>query len=141
VRLSAEAMHRLASDARVARLGTIDPDGRPHLVPLCFALDGSTFYSEVDQKPKATKRLRRLENIRRDPRVTILVDHYEEEWPKAWWVRMRGPGRVVELEDERDRGRRLLIEKYPQYREDPPTGEVFAVEVEEWLGWSYSPIE
>ena len=134
-------MRRLASEGRVARLGTIDPDGRPHLVPLCFALDGDTFYSEVDQKPKSSKRLRRLENISRDPRVTILVDHYEEDWPKVWWVRMRGPGRVVDDESERDRGRRLLIEKYPQYRENPPSGELFAVEVEEWLGWSYSPVE
>lgn len=134
-------MRRLASQARVARLGTIDPDGRSHLVPLCFALDGSSFYSEVDQKPKSSKRLRRVENIIRDPRVTILVDHYEEEWPKVWWVRMRGSGRLVEGDEERDRGRRLLIDKYPQYQEDPPTGELFAVEVEEWLGWSYSPIE
>lgn len=134
-------MRRLVSEARVARLATVDSDGRPHLVPLCYALGDRTLYSEVDEKPKTTKRLRRLENIRRDPRVTVLVDHYEEDWPKVWWVRLRGPARVVEDEDELARARQLLIEKYPQYQQDPPTGNVIAVEIEEWLGWSYSPVE
>jgi PPOX class probable F420-dependent enzyme len=134
-------MRRLVLEGRVARIGTVDPDGRPHLVPFCYALDNDALYSEVDEKPKSTRRLRRLENIRRDPRVTILVDHYEEDWPRAWWVRLRGPARVVEGEEELARARQLLIEKYPQYREDPPTGDVFAVDIEEWLGWSYSPVE
>jgi PPOX class probable F420-dependent enzyme len=134
-------MRRLASEARVARLGTIDPDGRPHLVPLCFALDGATFYSEVDQKPKAAKRLRRLENISRDPRVTVLVDHYEEDWPAVWWVRLRGTGRVLEDGPERDRGLRLLSNKYHQYRDMPPQGAVIALEVTEWRGWSWRPLQ
>lgn len=131
-------MRRRVLEARVARIGTVDPDGRPHLVPFCYALSDGTLYSEVDEKPKSTKRLRRLENIRRDPRVTILVDHYEEDWPKVWWVRLRGPARVVDGDDELARARQLLIEKYPQYRQDPPTGDVIAVDIEEWLGWAYS---
>ena len=77
--------------ARVARLATTDPDGRPHLVPIVFALDGDTLYSAVDRKPKRSQTLRRIENARARPDVTILVDHYEEDWSRLWWIRVRGP--------------------------------------------------
>jgi PPOX class probable F420-dependent enzyme len=140
VRLTDRVMRRLVSEARVARLGTIDPDGRPNLVPICFALEGDRLFSGVDQKPKTTTRLRRLENIGRDPRVMLLVDHYEDDWEKVWWVRLRARARLIEGE-ERDRGAELLIEKYPQYEEAPPEGPLLAIEVERWLGWSMSPIE
>lgn len=134
-------MRRLASDARVGRLATIDRDGRPHVVPFCFGIEGDTLYSGVDEKPKTTRHLRRLENIRRDPRVTVLIDHYEEDWERAWWVRLRGTARILEDGEERERGVRLLVEKYPQYREEPPRGDVIAVELDDWLGWSSSPVE
>lgn len=134
-------MRRLASDARVGRLATIDRDGRPQVVPFCFGIEGDTLYSGVDEKPKTTRHLRRLENIRRDPRVTVLIDHYEEDWERAWWVRLRGSARILEDGEERERGVRLLVEKYPQYRQDPPRGDVIAVEVDDWLGWSSSPVE
>jgi PPOX class probable F420-dependent enzyme len=140
VRLSADAMRRFVSEARVARLGTIDPDGTPNLIPFCFALEGDTLFSGVDQKPKTTKLLRRLENIRRDPRVMVLVDHYEDDWDRAWWVRLRGRGRVLSSE-ESERGKTLLIEKYPQYVEEPPEDDLLAIEIEEWLGWSMSSLE
>ena len=133
-------MRRSVSGARVARLATIDPDGTPNVVPLCFALEGSTLYSGVDQKPKRTKKLRRLENVKRDPRVTVLIDHYEDDWTKAWWVRLRGRARLLEAA-EGLRGRQRLIEKYPQYREDPPDDDVMAIEIDQWLGWSMSPLE
>lgn len=133
-------MRRIVSGARVARLATVDPDGTPNMVPLCFALEGSTLYSGVDQKPKRTKKLRRLENIKRDPRVTVLIDHYEDDWAKAWWVRLRGTARLLEAA-EALRGRKLLIEKYPQYQEDPPEDDVMAIEIGQWLGWSMSPLE
>ena len=133
-------MRRLVSEAGVARLGTIDPDGTPNLIPFCFALEGDTLYSGVDQKPKTTKRLRRLENIRRDPRVMVLVDHYEDDWDRAWWVRLRGRGRVLSSE-ESERGKALLIAKYPQYIEDPPEENLLAIEIDEWLGWSMSSLE
>ena len=141
MRLQELVMRELVISARVGVLATIDPAGLPNLVPFCFAFGDDVVYSAVDEKPKSTKRLRRLENVRRDPRVTVLLDHYEEDWTKAWWVRLSGLARVVDDEDEIARARELLIEKYPQYRRDPPTGEVFAVEIEEWLGWSYSPLE
>ncbi|TME16496.1 MAG: TIGR03668 family PPOX class F420-dependent oxidoreductase, partial [Chloroflexi bacterium] len=72
-------LKELVAAARIARLATVDPSGRPHLVPVCFALADEVIYSAVDQKPKATTRLRRLENIRSNPAVELLVDHYEED--------------------------------------------------------------
>ena len=135
-------MRRLVAGARVARMATIDPDGRPHLVPLVFALDGETLYSSIDDKPKRTPRLRRLANLRANPDlVTVLVDHYEEVWPEVWWVRLRGTGRVVEEGPERDRGLALLAERYPQYRDMPPQGAVIALDITEWRGWSWRPLQ
>ncbi len=124
------------SAARVARLGTIDLTGRPHLVPICFALADDVVYTAVDQKPKRTKRLARLENIRAHPAVTILVDHYEEDWSRLWWVRLRGEARVVEGGSELARALSLLSAKYDQYRREPPGGPAVAVDVREWRGWS-----
>jgi PPOX class probable F420-dependent enzyme len=128
---------RLTS-ARVARLATTDPDGRPHLVPIVFALDGDTVYSAVDRKPKRSAKLRRIENARARPDVTILVDYYEDDWSGLWWIRLRGRARVLDDGDERERALALLAEKYPQYRTEPPDGPVLAVDVTEIRDWSAS---
>ena len=123
--------------ARVARLATIDPDGRPHLVPIVFVLEGETLYSAVDRKPKRSSTLRRIENARVRPDVTILVDHYEDDWGRLWWVRLRGRARVLDEGDERAHALTLLARKYPQYRREPPDGPVLAVDVtdvREWTG-------
>ena len=125
---------RLAA-ARVARLATTDPDGRPHLVPIVFALDGDTLYSAVDRKPKRSSRLRRIENARARPDVTILVDHYEEDWSRLWWIRLRGRARVLDEGPERERALELLAAKYPQYRSEPPDGPVLAVDVTQVRDW------
>jgi len=122
--------------ARVARLATIDPDGRPHLVPIVFALDGDTLYSAVDGKPKRSRRLRRIENARERPDVTVLVDHYDDDWRRLWWVRLRGRARVLDSGDEAERALCLLAEKYEQYRDEPPGYPVLAVDIVEWRGWS-----
>jgi PPOX class probable F420-dependent enzyme len=122
--------------ARVARLATIDPDGRPHLVPIVFALDGDTLYSAVDRKPKRSRTLRRIENARARPDVTILVDHYEDDWSRLWWIRLRGRARVLDGGEEHDRALELLTAKYPQYRSEPPAGPVLAVDVTELREWS-----
>jgi PPOX class probable F420-dependent enzyme len=121
--------------ARVARLATTDPDGRPHLVPIVFALDGDTLYSAVDRKRKRSSKLRRIENSRARPDVTILVDHYDEDWSGLWWIRLRGRARVLDDGDERERALALLAEKYPQYRTEPPDGPVLAVDVTEIRDW------
>jgi len=125
---------RLAA-ARVARLATTDPDGRPHLVPIVFALDGETLYSAVDRKPKRSLRLRRIENARTRPDVTILVDHYDEDWSRLWWIRLRGRARVLDEGPEREHALALLAEKYLQYRDEPPDGPVLAVDVSEVREW------
>jgi PPOX class probable F420-dependent enzyme len=126
------------TNARVARLATIDPDGRAHLVPIVFALDGDTLYSAVDRKPKRSQTLRRIENARVRPDVTILIDHYDEDWTRLWWIRLRGRARVLDDGEERVRALALLREKYPQYRDDPPDGPVLAVEITEVRDWSAS---
>lgn len=122
--------------ARVARLATIDPDGRPHLVPIVFAVAGDTLYSAVDRKPKRSRRLRRIENARARPDVTVLVDHYEDDWRRLWWIRVRGRARVLDAGEERERALALLAEKYEQYRTQPADGPVLAVDVVEVREWS-----
>jgi PPOX class probable F420-dependent enzyme len=130
---AAEARARFAT-ARVARLATADAGGRPHLVPVAFALAGETIYSVVDAKPKRTAALRRLANVRENPAASLLVDHYEEDWGALWWARADGRARVLRPDDpEGRRAVALLAERYPQQR---ARGEVLAVDVERWSGWS-----
>jgi PPOX class probable F420-dependent enzyme len=123
--------------ARVARLATVDETGQPHLVPIVFALDGETVYSAVDAKPKRTMALRRLGNVRANPAVCLLADHYEDDWERLWWVRADGRGRVLDPRDaEARRAIELLAERYPQHRREPPKGAVLAVDVLRWSGWA-----
>lgn len=135
----AEARRRFAG-ARVARLATVDADGRPHLVPVVFAIVGDTVYSAVDAKPKRTTALRRLANVEANPRVALLVDHYDDDWDTLWWVRADGAGRVLDAADpEAASARAELATRYHQHRETPPSGPVLAVDVDRWSGWSAAP--
>ena len=122
--------------ARVARLATVDADGQPHLVPLCFALAEDRVVSVVDAKPKRTPQLRRLANIRAQPRVSVLVDEYDEDWARLWWVRADGVARVVESGAARDDAVAALTAKYRQYRDQPPEGPVIEITIDRWRGWS-----
>ncbi len=133
---SAEARARFAA-ARVARLATADPTGRPHLVPIVFGVEADHVYSAVDAKPKRTTALRRLANVRANPLVALLVDHYDDaDWAALWWVRADGRGRVLDPDEaEAQRAISLLGERYPQHR---ATGAVLAVDVDRWSGWSAS---
>jgi PPOX class probable F420-dependent enzyme len=132
---AAEARARFAA-ARVARLATADAAGRPHLVPLVFALAGETIYSAVDAKPKRTTRLRRLANVAANPHVALLADHYADDWDALWWVRADGRGRILDpAEPEARRAVALLRERYAPYVARPPTGPVLAVDVTRWTGW------
>ena len=132
-------MRERVNDARVGRLATVGVDGRPHLVPLCFVLEDDVLYSAVDEKPKRTKLLKRLDNIRDNPEVAVLVDHYEEDWTRLWWVRLDGTASVLDSGSEREHALGLLREKYEQYRAEPPTGAVIAIRVERWRSWESSP--
>ena len=127
------------AEARVARLATADAAGRPHVVPVTFAVDGDTVYTAVDHKPKRTTALKRLDNIRARPDVSLLVDHYDEDWDRLWWVRLDGRARVVDDGPEHDRGVELLVAKYTQYRARPPAGPVIVIEVTGRRTWSASP--
>jgi PPOX class probable F420-dependent enzyme len=131
-----EEMRRRVAAARVGRLATLDPEGRLHVVPVCFALEGETLYSAVDEKPKRSRRLKRLENVRAHPDIAVLVDEYEEDWTKLWWVRLRGSARVVEAGAEHEHALVLLEAKYEQYRRTRPAGPVVAVALTEWRGWA-----
>lgn len=126
------------STGRVARLATIRPDGAPHLIPVVFVLEGDTVWLMVDEKPKRHRRLQRLVNVRAEPRVSLLVDAYDEDWSRLWWVRADGRAQIVGDGPNLERALDLLLDKYPQEREQPPIGPALAVEVERWRGWSAS---
>jgi PPOX class probable F420-dependent enzyme len=130
-----EAERRVAA-APVARLGTIGPEGRVDLVPCTFALVGDRLVTAVDHKPKTTRRLRRLANIAADPRITLLVDHYDDDWDRLWWVRVRGRAEVVEAGPDRTDAVAALVAKYPQYAVRAPDGPAIVATVTDWTWWS-----
>lgn len=134
----AEALRRLG-EARVGRLATADAAGVPHVVPFVFALDGETLYWAVDQKPKRSQSLKRLENVRANPNVEVVVDHYSDDWAALWWVRVSGTARVLEEGDEKREGLGLLQEKYPQYASEAPEGPVVAIDAVRVSSWEASP--
>jgi PPOX class probable F420-dependent enzyme len=127
---------RLA-EARVARLATVRPDGAPHLVPIVFALEDERMYTAVDDKPKRTRDLQRLANIAADPRVSVLVDSYDEDWSRLWWVRVDGRAGILDegAEKERERALDLLAAKYETYRGRRPSGAVVGITIARWTAW------
>ena len=122
--------------ARVACLASVRPDGAPHVVPVVFTLEGDTVWLVVDEKPKRHRRLQRLVNVGAEPRVSLLVDSYDEDWGRLWWVRVDGRARIVDGGPELERAVGLLLDRYPQEREQLPKGPALAVEVERWRHWS-----
>jgi len=138
-----EARERFTA-ARVARLATVDAEGRPHLVPVVFAWHAGRIVSAVDRKPKRTPRVKRLRNIAVHPAVSLLVDAYDEDWDRLWWVRADGDAHVVQPDDPAARDEyamaiALLREKYAPYRQQPPDGPVITIAVRRWTGWRANP--
>jgi len=132
---AAQARERFAS-ARVARLATVGPGGRPHLVPIVFAVAGETIVHAVDHKPKRPGTLRRVRNIRHQPSVSVLADAYDEDWTRLWWVRADGRARVLEPATAEAQAALVpLVARYLPYAERPPQGPVIVVDVERWTGW------
>ncbi|UMB69349.1 TIGR03668 family PPOX class F420-dependent oxidoreductase [Mycobacterium paraterrae] len=119
----------------VARLATAGPDGRPHLVPVVFAVHAQVVYTAVDAKPKTTQRLRRLTNIERNPRVSLLVDHYDEDWTQLWWVRVDGHATIHHDDETSHLARDLLRAKYAQYQSVSLSGTVIAIVIDRWSSW------
>jgi PPOX class probable F420-dependent enzyme len=124
------AWARLAA-ARVGRLAT----SAPRIVPVTFAVVGEAIVHAVDHKPKATRELARVEDLRRDPRASLLVDHYDDEdWSQLWWVRADGTARVLDVAEAREVVD-ALVEKYPQYAERRPGGPVVVLDVQRISRW------
>lgn len=138
MRLSPLAARERFVASPVARLATADAGGVPHAVPVTFAALDDVVYFAVDHKPKSTWDLRRLRDIRENPSVTVLVDHYAEDWSALWWARADGRGEVLVDEQEKHRAVELLCGKYDQYRDSPPEGPVVAIRVEQWSGWAFA---
>ena len=119
------------ANARIGRLATVTAAGRPHVVPVCFALDRGRIVTAVDAKPKVTTELARLQHVRATGRASLLVDHYAEDWSELWWVRVDGVAEVLHS----DRAIDALAAKYEQYRSARPAGPVIAIEPERWRSW------
>jgi PPOX class probable F420-dependent enzyme len=130
-----EARRRFAASP-VARLASVRPDGAPHVVPVTFAVRGDRVYTAVDRKPKRHTRLQRLTNLAREPRCSLLVDHYAHDWSALWWVRADGEARIVEVPEPNDEGLLALRERYPSYRDGPPAGPLVVVAVTRWRAWA-----
>jgi PPOX class probable F420-dependent enzyme len=113
------AVQKKLKQARVARLATLDDKNRPHLVPICFVYDGKLFYTAVDRKPKRVnpKRLARLRNIRTVPRIALLIDEYDDDWTRLWYVLIRGKAKLLPKSAHREHASaiRKLRAKYSQY--------------------------
>ncbi len=164
MRLDAASARRRFAGVRVARLATASPDGCPHIVPFTFALGPvqaspvqaspvqaspvqaspaqaalDCIYSAVDAKPKASTDLRRLRNIRANPRVAVLTDHYEDDWGRLWWVRADGQAAILDDPVAMAPALALLAARYPQYRDQPPGGPVISIRVTGWSGWAARP--
>ena len=129
-------MRRRLEEARVARLATADANGRPHVVPITFAVAGDHLYFAVDAKPKRTTDLKRLRNIAANPTVSVLVDHYEDDWSRLSWVRIDGAAQVLDDRAEIEHAQALLASKYEQYRSARPPGPVVAITIQRMIGWA-----
>ena len=127
------------SRARIAHLATVTPDGHPHVVPVTFAFVEDLLVTMVDHKPKTTTRLQRLANVRHDPRVSLLADHYEEDWEDLWWVRVDGRAELHEGDDVWKTSRHALAEKYDQYRDRRPEGTAIVMTVDRVTWWASTP--
>lgn len=128
--------------SRIGRMATVRSDGTPHVVPITFAISNETLVTVIDAKPKRTTKLQRLRNLRTNPAVSVIVDHYDDNWSALWWIRIDGLARVVEGDvlagdaPERNAAIAALVAKYPQYRATAPGGPVIIVQPTCWTAWS-----
>lgn len=125
----------LFSGAAVAALATAGRDAAPHVVPVVFAVEGDTIYTAVDAKRKSTHRLRRLANIEANPRVSLLAEHYSEDWNELWWARADGLAAVHHDGEQMAIGYGLLRAKYVQYERTALDGPVVTIAVTHWSSW------
>jgi PPOX class probable F420-dependent enzyme len=134
--VSSDARSRF-EEAVVGVLATVNPDGSPNLVPITFALAGNILVTGVDHKPKRTYALKRLANIHHDPRASVIVQHYANDWSTLWWARAEGSATIIEPQDPAHRGAaELLAGRYSQYRDRPVGGHIIEIDVERWTEWT-----
>jgi PPOX class probable F420-dependent enzyme len=129
-----DARERFAS-SHVAQLATVSAEGIPHLVPIVFAVSHDVVYTAVDAKRKSGRPLRRMANIEANPTVSLIVDHYDQDWSQLWWVRADGVAKIHHSGEEMATGYFELRRKYPQYQRIALDGPVIAVTVQRWSGW------
>src|SRR5579884_2563726 len=112
-----EPQRRFLDACRVGHLATAEPDGLPHVIPVCYAVDGAALYITVDEKPKRRDRpLKRVRNILQNPQAAFVADRWDEDWRRLGWVMLRGPAEILDDGAEHDRAQALLRARYPQYR-------------------------
>lgn len=132
----------LLTSARIGHLATANENARPHVIPVCFSTDGRSIYSVLDQKPKRTAltRLRRVKNILVNPQATLLIDHYDEDWGKLWYLMVSGRAELVMDGSEHTDAVALLRNKYPQYLEmDIGPNPVIKISPENIVSWGALP--
>ena len=134
----AEALRQIGP-CPTGHLATVRPDGSPHLVVVTFAVVGDDVVTSVDHKPKTTLELQRITNIEAHPTVSLLVDHYEDDWDLLWWVRLDGTADVVREGARRDEAMSALAEKYRQYRSRPPEGPAIVISPTGVTSWAGTP--
>jgi PPOX class probable F420-dependent enzyme len=134
----AEARSRFAASP-VLRLATASAEGQPHLVPCTFVIDHrGRIAIGIDNKPKSSMNLRRLANIRQNPRVSLIVDQYCDDWTGLWWARADGSAVIERSGEQHTAHWAQLASKYPQYRGQVLGGPVILVTVGSWSGWAFS---
>jgi PPOX class probable F420-dependent enzyme len=139
MRLDQARARALFAASPVLRLATADRVGQPHVVPCTFVLDQQgRIIIGIDNKPKATPNLRRLRNISENPRVSAIVDHYDDDWNQLWWARADGTAAIEQSGDGHRSHWDQLTSKYQQYRGHVLEGPIILVAIESWSGWAFS---
>ena len=126
-------MRMALDDSPIARLATFSPQ-YPHLVPIVFVVVGDRIVTPVDAKPKSKSKLRRLLNIETNPHVAVLVDHYDNDWTRLWWVRLDGRARITEM---RECYAKLFVEKYPQYETVDVGSTAIEIDIDKVAEWAF----
>ena len=134
----AEALTRLETHP-TGYLASADNTGVPHVVVVTYAVVTDNVVTAIDHKPKTTRSLKRLRNISENENVSFLVDHYEDDWDRLWWVRVDGPASIIKRGELFDISVDALVDKYPQYKDHRPKGPVIAIETADVSWWSARP--
>jgi PPOX class probable F420-dependent enzyme len=126
--------NELLRAARVGRLGLIDDEGAPRVLPVTFAVAEGRIWTAIDQKPKRAEEPARLRFLRREPRAALTVDRYSDDWDQLAWVQALGPVSILDLGDG-GAGLAALTSKYEQYRQEVPPGPLLALDPQRYLWW------